>query len=103
MGKTRASSVMFAVAFVAVVTGMFFALGGFAYAANPSPASDQYDTKVADVTTVADVATVADPAVVADTSQSLPNTGLSLLGAAVLGGGLVAVGIVLRRREHRKN
>ena len=102
MGKTRASSVMFAVAFVAVVVGMFFALGGLAYAAN-SPASDQYDTKVADVTTVADVATVADPAVVADTSQSLPNTGLSLLGAAVLGGGLVAVGIVLRRREHRKN
>ncbi|MEX2613738.1 MAG: hypothetical protein WD380_09195, partial [Gaiellaceae bacterium] len=52
MGTTRMSSVMFAAAFAVLVVGMFLALGGAAYAAsgNPSSASDQYGTKVEDVT-----------------------------------------------------
>jgi LPXTG-motif cell wall-anchored protein len=36
-------------------------------------------------------------------SQALPNTGLSLVGIVAVGGALVAAGVVLRRREQRKN
>jgi LPXTG-motif cell wall-anchored protein len=34
-------------------------------------------------------------------AQALPNTGLSLLATAVIGGVLVALGVALRRRERR--
>jgi LPXTG-motif cell wall-anchored protein len=113
MGKTRMSSVAFAAAFVVVVVGMFLALGGWAYAAGPSSAVDQYGPKVVDVTpddsgptVVADATVVSDSAGTADTgltAQTLPNTGFSLLAAAVLGSGLVALGVALRRREAMAN
>ena len=106
---------MFAAAFVVLVVGMFLALGGAAYAAGPSSASDQYRPKVVKVTPADDsgptvvagasaVSDTVDTANTADTgvtAQALPNTGLSLLGAAVLGGVLVALGVAMRRRERR--
>jgi LPXTG-motif cell wall-anchored protein len=93
MGHVKRSRIAFAAAYVALVVGLFVALGGAAYA--QSSATDQYGTKVAGVT-VSETST-SQPQVVESTS--LPNTGLSLLGVAVLGGGLVALGVALRRRE----
>jgi hypothetical protein len=98
MGKLRGSRIAFAAAYVALVVGLFVALGGAAYAQeSPSSATDQYGTQVAGVT-VTESAT-AEPQVVE--SQALPLTGMSLLGVAVLGGGLVALGFALRRRERK--
>jgi hypothetical protein len=91
MGKLRWSSITFAVAYIALIVGLFLALGGAAYAQSPSSASDQYNTKVAGVKVSATKQTEASAA-------ALPNTGLSLLGVVVVGGALV-----LRRREQRKN
>jgi LPXTG-motif cell wall-anchored protein len=104
MSKTRSSTLVFALAYVVFVAGVFFALGGAAYAAdeNPSSASDQYETDVRDVV----VSGPSDPAdtgtAVADVAQTLPNTGLSLLATVVIGGALIALGVALRRREHRR-
>jgi LPXTG-motif cell wall-anchored protein len=101
MGKARPSAFLFAAAYLALVVGLFLALGGAAYA--QSPATDQYDgaDKVAGVQVSATAG--GDTASAAAESQALPNTGLSLLGVVVIGGALVAGGLVLRRREQRKN
>jgi hypothetical protein len=109
MGNVRGSRIAFAAAYVALVVGLFVALGGVAYAQSlPSAATDQYgdEGKVTEVNVdetrpaVAGVTvseTASEPQVVE--SQALPVTGLSLLGTAVIGGALVALGIALRRRE----
>ena len=102
MGRSRSSAYLFAAAYIAVVVGLFLALGGAAYAQSPSSASDQYGTKVKGVKVSATAGGDTASAEAAQ-AEALPNTGLSLLGVVVVGGGLVAGGLVLRRREQRKN
>jgi LPXTG-motif cell wall-anchored protein len=101
MSRLRWSNIAFATAYVALVVGVFLALGGAAYAQSPSSASDQYGTKVKGVKVSATKTT--DAAAVATETQALPNTGLSLLGVVVIGGALVGAGVALRRREQRKS
>jgi hypothetical protein len=102
MGETRRTSssrLAFGAAFLVLVVGLFIALGGTAYA-QISPADDEYDDdEAANVFTppTGDVSGV-------DTSgglgaETLPFSGLSLLGTALIGVALVATGILLRRRE----
>jgi LPXTG-motif cell wall-anchored protein len=98
VGSVRRSTLAFAAAYVVLVLGLFLALGGAAYATSPSSAADQYGTKVAGV----EVSAEQEQPEVQAGSESLPNTGLSLLGTVLVGGALVGLGIALRRREGRK-
>jgi LPXTG-motif cell wall-anchored protein len=100
MGKSRSSAFVFAAAYIALVVGLFLALGGAAYAQSPSSATDQYGTQVNGVQVSATAGGNTGSAAAQD---ALPNTGLSLLGVVVIGGALVAGGIALRRREQRKS
>ena len=52
MGKGRPSAIVFAAAYIALIVGLFLALGGAAYAQSPSSAADQYGTKVLNADTV---------------------------------------------------
>jgi LPXTG-motif cell wall-anchored protein len=101
MGRSRSSAFVFAAAYIAVIVGLFLALGGVAYAQSPSSATDQYGTKVKGVKVSATAG--GDTASAAAEDTALPNTGLSLLGVVIVGGALVAGGLVLRRREQRKS
>ena len=99
-GGTRGSGLAFAAAFVVVVLGLFLALGGAAYA-QETPAGDEYEEEQEQVN-VFTPPTAKDQAggesesgVVAET---LPFSGLSLLGAVILGLALVATDVLLRRR-----
>ena len=102
MGRGRSSAYVFAVAYIALVVGLFLALGGAAYAQSVSSASDQYGTKVKGVK-VSATAESNTASAAATQAEALPNTGLSLLGVVAIGGALVAGGVVLRRREQRKS
>ena len=101
MGKSRTSAFVFAAAYIALIVGLFLALGGAAYAQSPTSAEQQYGTQVKGVKVSATAG--GDTASAAAEDDASPNTGLSLLGVVAVGGALVAGGLVLRRREQRKN
>jgi LPXTG-motif cell wall-anchored protein len=88
-------------AFVAVhgvaVVALVLSLAAAAYA--QTPATDQYGTKAEGVS-VSESQQQPAPAVEAEQS-TLPNTGLSLAGAVVVGGALAGIGVALRRRERK--
>ena len=77
------------------VSTVFLVLAGAAFGAGGSSATDQYGVS-APVAPASDVLAVNANA--AAPTNTLPFTGLSLLGAVAVGAALVGVGIVLRRR-----
>jgi LPXTG-motif cell wall-anchored protein len=106
MRRLRWSTIVFGLVYVVFVVGVFLALGGAAYA-QENPAENQYvsQTEDADVTGPQGPSDVGvDTGVgVAGAGQDLPSTGLSLLATALIGGALLALGIVLRRRERHRD
>ena len=80
-----------------IVLGLFASV---AVAASGTSASDQYGrAKAIKPAVVKSAVTSASPATVAPAKGSLPFTGISLLSVVVVGGGLVALGFALRRRN----
>ena len=107
MARAGWSTIVFGLAYVVLVVGVFLALGGAAYAQeNPSSATDQYKSKVENVS-VKDPAEPTKPTdptgVSGESAETLPFTGLSLLATALIGGALLVLGIALRRRERRRD
>src|SRR5262245_29674297 len=105
MGRSRSSAFVFAAAYIALIVGLFLALGGAAYADTcpETSAAAQYCDDDDQVAGVQVSSTAGGDTASAAAEDALPNTGLSLLGVVVIGGGLVAGGLVLRRREQRKS
>jgi LPXTG-motif cell wall-anchored protein len=118
MLKNRSSTLVFALAYVVFVTGVFLALGGAAYAQDcPTSAENQYcseESQAVNVsvtgpsgpTATSGPSAPSGPSDTAGTAgvlgEALPNTGLSLLATALIGGALLVGGIALRRRERAK-
>ncbi len=130
MGKLRWSNLVFALAYIVLVVGLFLALGGSAYAAHPlTSAADQYvcpdDSEVENPEDCDSVPTgpllpptesepegpqvSGEQASTTSSGQAsgtgaaaLPNTGLSLAGVVIVGLGLAGAGVALRRRERRQ-
>ena len=102
-GRASSSSLAFAAAFVVLVVGLFLALGGAAYA-QQTPAEDEYEDD--DIANVFTPPTANDRAAGGEDesgvlAETLPFSGLSLLGTALLGAALITVGVLLRRRERK--
>ena len=117
------SRLAFAGALVVFVSGAFASLGGLTYAEtgasqaivvakrvvadNPvrtvsrSSASDQYEDEEQQPIGVLQPPTAPPPVDIAAGEEGLPFTGAPLLGTALAGTVLIALGLVLRRRERR--
>jgi len=118
----RGSRVAFSLALTALMLGTFVSFGGFGYAATQARNSFHTLTKVASARkVVVHHSSAADqynkktkpgqkqifkppkPTGTPVEAGTLPFTGLSLAGTALLSGLLLLVGIVLRRRERRSS
>jgi hypothetical protein len=120
------SRLAFAGAVSTLILGMFASFGGLGYTASgaastyqvakqvvvkqkvsvaihKSSASDQYgETPSAPKPTAHVAPATGESGVAAATAETLPFTGFSLLGTVVLSVILIAVGLILRRREQRQ-
>ncbi len=103
MRRTSSTRLAFAAAFVVLVVALYVALGGTAYA-QVSPADDEYDDQTEQVVDVFTPPIANEPGLDTESgviAETLPFSGLSLLGTALLGAALVATGLLLRRREKK--
>lgn len=130
---TRGSRLAFAAALSALMAGIFISFGGLSYAASAgsgavhaikkvstsqklvvhrSSADDQYPTESTKTMPLLPpkqkppaASQGTSPSTETKTQQSgtLPFTGLSLLGTALVSGMLLALGLYLRRRERRSS
>ena len=118
------SRVAFAGAFTTLLVGMFASFGGISYAASGatsavhtltkiakaekvvvhhSAAANQYEPPREDQAPASETQGVqAAQGVEAAQAGTLPFTGISLLATMLVGLAMVATGLALRRREHRK-
>src|SRR4026208_1407743 len=83
MGKTRSSAFVFAAAYIALIVGLFLALGGPAYAAQ-APSSAKHRAGGPQARGGRSSAPAGGESAAAE--DALPNPGLSLLGVVVVGG-----------------